>query len=559
MLSQSSPVAKTAFDSLQAKQSAVSVGYGDSIVVKNSEIYTNLLKDVSTEWKTKRQTPLVNAGYASRVLAISHSIDSFVSYHRHRRSRRIQIVFLGCGADVIGLWAHSLDPSRLSIIELDTPEVCAIKRDLWIKKKFVEPDDSVDHDDAGTLVGRICSGHNTESSSGGVQLNYALYPADLRRMSQLHQVANMFDARIPTLAVSELVLTYLTSMETDGVLSWCSSHLCSAPGSSIIALEPLGYETPASCRVLSAVEGYKREYCTQFRRKMARGKAVHSEAELSDETSFHPIGVSHQSVAARFEQAGFGTAYSVSLGRAVAHANTSKSFLVPEIFDEHSALAFHLKSYAVICGFSEKTETLLKRMMCPYGFSSSDIPPLLTPDVIFTIVESIDEIPVRTLFYNTYCHLFDEYPAIRKMTNGVMNGDFSIKVQQETRSVIGNYYNTLGGCFLVALRYDSDTNGRQVIGFLGIRKCDRKDKAKTLEIFRLVVDANYRGRGVGKTLMNLAESFARSQGSPRVIANTVTILESAIRLYEACGYKFEKDTRLGTLVMRTFIKDLDGK
>jgi O-methyltransferase involved in polyketide biosynthesis/GNAT superfamily N-acetyltransferase len=552
MLNQSSPVAKTAFDSLQAKQSAVSVGY-DPIVVRNQEVYRQFLQEATTEWKTKRQTPLVNAGYAARVLAISHAIHSFVAYHQHRQSNRIQLVFLGCGADVIGLWAHSLEPSKVTVLELDTPEVCSIKRDLWIRKHFVDPvSSSSNEEDSGRLVGRIRSREHLEA--GNIQPNYALCPIDLRDISQLNNVVQEYmDLNAPTLAVSELVLAYLAPTETEELLSWCSSHLCISPGSSIVALEPLGYESSSS-NVISVMEGYKREYCQQFGCKMERGKSLHNKEKKTEQSSFHPVGMSYRDVATRFEQAGFEKGHSVSLGVAAAHAMPSKSFVVPEIFDEHAALTFHLKSYTVVCGFSKGTEALLRRIMCPSEFASTEIQPLLTPKVVYTVIEATDEIPVRTLFSNTYCHFLEQYPAIRKMARGAMDGDLSIATHKEKDSVIGGRYKSFGGCFLVAIRYEKGE--RQVVGCVGIRQCERKDNPKTLEVFRLSVDANHRGKGIGRTLLNRVELFALSQGSPKVIANTLTILESAMRLYEACGYTAEKDTSLGTLDLRTYVKQL---
>jgi GNAT superfamily N-acetyltransferase len=144
-----------------------------------------------------------------------------------------------------------------------------------------------------------------------------------------------------------------------------------------------------------------------------------------------------------------------------------------------------------------------------------------------------------------------------------MKSDLSISSNNNTEqhayaSAIGNYYKARSGCFLVAIRYDQETGKRQLVGCIGVRQCERKDLPKTLEVFRLAVDKDYRGKGIGRTLATMAEQFALSQGSPKLIANTLTILESAMRLYEALGYKHEKDATIGTLVMRTYVKELDS-
>ena len=129
ILNQASPVGKTAFDSLQAKQSAVSAG-SSVIGGANYDEYKNYLSKATSDCNIRRQTTLVNEGYAARVRAVSQSISAFVRFHTFRHSELIQIVLLGCGADVIGLWSHTLDPERVVLLEVDTPEVCLSKSEF---------------------------------------------------------------------------------------------------------------------------------------------------------------------------------------------------------------------------------------------------------------------------------------------------------------------------------------------------------------------------------------------------------------------------------------------
>lgn len=289
------------------------------MVVQNQERYKELLEQVNTgESKLRRQTPLVNAGYAARVLAISHSIQSFVAYHQQRNnnnksSQILQIVLLGCGADVIGMWAHSLlDPSsntKLRIVEMDMPEVCSIKRDVWIRNHLVDPIHATE-ESSERLVGHIRKHSSDESdATTGVPPNYVLCPVDLREISQLDEVVQEFiDIDAPTLAISELVLAYLPPEKTDELLAWCSSSLCTSPGSSIVALEPLGYddESSTSSKVISVSEGYRREYCKHFGSKMERGKSANTKGgEKAEPSTFHPIGASCKRVEKRFVQSGF--------------------------------------------------------------------------------------------------------------------------------------------------------------------------------------------------------------------------------------------------------------
>ena len=159
----SSSIAKTAFDAIRAKQSAAVAGY-NPIVVGNQDVYERLLRLAS---KGRLLTSLVNAGYVSRVLSISHMIQSFIAYHKFmasssaQKKQKLRIVLLGCGIDVIGLWAHSLlrkdnkcnlgdDDSAsllsITIVEIDTPEICSIKRSILTDQGIVS-----------NLVERSCS------------------------------------------------------------------------------------------------------------------------------------------------------------------------------------------------------------------------------------------------------------------------------------------------------------------------------------------------------------------------------------------------------------------
>lgn len=52
----------------------------------------------------------------------------------------------------------------------------------------------------------------------------------------------------------------------------------------------------------------------------------------------------------------------------------------------------------------------------------------------------------------------------------------------------------------------------------------------------LAVVPRARGRGVGASLVLAVEQFARSEGHRELVLSTTPFLESAIRLYERCGF-----------------------
>jgi ribosomal protein S18 acetylase RimI-like enzyme len=53
----------------------------------------------------------------------------------------------------------------------------------------------------------------------------------------------------------------------------------------------------------------------------------------------------------------------------------------------------------------------------------------------------------------------------------------------------------------------------------------------------LIVDPEYRGRGVGRLLLNATLSYLTSQGAPRVVLSTAERNEAAQRLFERMGFR----------------------
>ena len=607
MLSTASPIAKTAFDALQAKRSALDVGY-QPLVVDNEAIYKDLLIRVTADMGiVKRQTPLVNAGYAIRILGMSHVISGYLSFHRHKNTKGLQIILLGCGLDVIGLWATSLSRkfgAKVKLFEVDTKEVCDVKKDILIRQGLVEPSESsssssqIDKGREVILRGNIipCGNHDkeinvetTEESPNNYlpPAEYTLVAADLRNISKVSDamlLSSVGDSSYPTLVLSELVLTYLPPQERQELLSWCASHLCTVPDSMIAVLEPLGsssVDATSSCVDEDAVvEGYKRSYCRQFDAKLQRGKASISTSRTTDKTCFYPLGNSNMVVEQSLEQAGFDTAHGTYLGSAASHAMANidrkigepTTLQSPEIFDEHAALTLHLRSYSLACGFSEDTEALLRRFLCPWFFSSSKMggepPPLVVgtagQSISLAVIQKGDENYVRDLFQKAYVHLFEEYPAVRKMAKTALKTDLAVCNSEELGqdSSIGRRYREFGGIFVVAIRYNRISNEREVLGCVGVRPSYRHnhDKSKLpLEIFRLVVDATHRGQGIGSVLLEFVERFALARGCEEIFATTPGILKAANRLYEKCGFEVNEELSMGALVMRTYVKRIgDG-
>ena len=65
-------------------------------------------------------------------------------------------------------------------------------------------------------------------------------------------------------------------------------------------------------------------------------------------------------------------------------------------------------------------------------------------------------------------------------------------------------------------------------------------KITTLYIDDLCVDANLRGRGIGKVLYDYAVAYARKNGYYNLTLNVWACNPSAMRFYEKCGLSVQK-------------------
>lgn len=84
-------------------------------------------------------------------------------------------------------------------------------------------------------------------------------------------------------------------------------------------------------------------------------------------------------------------------------------------------------------------------------------------------------------------------------------------------------------------------DGRFVIGYVdtvaaamgGVRRID----AETVEIKRMYVGPEFRGRGFARVVLAHLESLARELGATRVLLETGQAQPEAMRLYETSGYE----------------------
>eukprot|EP00978_Attheya_sp_CCMP212_P024379 scaffold76485_cov55-Attheya_sp.AAC.3 len=194
-----------------------------------------------------------------------------------------------------------------------------------------------------------------------------------------------------------------------------------------------------------------------------------------------------------------------------------------------------------------------------------------------------DQESVRTLFQNTYTHLFEQYPAVRKMVKTALRTDLSRKTNDLTKGVttdlntnenssavdeegvssIGRRYEEGGGFFLVA-SIDGHSNnddenddlnvlkGRTIIGCIGIRlkppPMTATRSIQMYEIQRLAVDPTFRGNGIGKTLLKAAVGNLSKHHCHGLELVATTPADNY--------FTFIVDFTMGTMLVRTYTRRL---
>lgn len=625
----SASVAQTARDALNAKSSALSVGYKP--IQPLPDLYGKLLGrvnnvladdndddgDTSKSGHTnackgkkkplfKRQTPLVNAGYAARMAAVSHAVGRFIlAHHGDISSKRqpINIVLVGCGLEVLGLWASALSssPSLICIYEVDCDEICQVKRRHLIEAGIIAGTDQQRPGSAVVLSGAttfdaLKPNQKQERKPDGEDLppggsHYSLMAADLRNVISIRRALQeaSFDNDYPTIVISELVLAYLGQSCADEFLQYVSAEVCICKESMVFAYEPLGIEpSPPACP--SVLSDYVEGYCEKFREKLNRGRHDKDSCQ-GDADACDVVGYGGSDVLSRFLRCGFEGPIGSCPALVSASLACGGKMEAKEYFDEHVDFAMHLHCYGTVTAFSLGTDRLFALEVCPW----LGIPTVTTlhcrPSDIFQVVQltddffidispikSRDQEQVRDIFQSTYEFLYKEYPAVRKLVKNSLKTDLSGRHSDLANSIkgacaINERYGGSGGGFWVATVGED----RKVIGCVGIRPYVSRNvcaaapispqllstkqaikQVKKYEVQRLLVDADYRSRGVGRALMQFAENFVAEQNvgldDCRMVATTFSALEEANVFYKAREYACAEEEMVGKMLMNTYEK-----
>lgn len=392
----------------------------------------------------------------------------------------------------------------------------------------------------------------------------------------------------PTIILSELVLAYLGYDGANATMSAVSDVLSGNPSSMFACLEPVFLSesdvSPSDGRgekgdgyrnqgIVPVEQSYAKEYSHQFLGKLQLGDSKYG----SPSAWMHPLGSDAHSIKLRLRNCGFPSSNicHTNLGEAAAmvarvrRMSNAPNFLrAKEPFDEHAALALNLNCYGVVCVFSSVSSTInadgsddWTRDICPW-MSENKVE-------VFPIASSHHDYQVRGLYERIYTDLYSQYPAIRKMVNSAMKTD--LRNDDLNHSAIRNRYLSKDGNFWVA----TDTR-KLVVGCVGVCLRIAKGSNSVLssvtvieyEIRRLAVEDQYRGMGIGKKLLSIAEEFAYRQvsdsfsgsGSDPVTikfwAVTPDCLTAANKLYESVDFKLVDRFQAGSLGMNVYCKQL---
>jgi putative acetyltransferase len=143
----------------------------------------------------------------------------------------------------------------------------------------------------------------------------------------------------------------------------------------------------------------------------------------------------------------------------------------------------------------------------------------------------------------------NSYPKLRPATNKDIEKivklisealkEYNLPLYLETMDSdlcdIDSNYHFCGGIFDVL-----ENNGGEIIGCVGIRPVDKF----ACELRRMYLHSSFRGKGLGKYLLNHVISEAKKLGFSRIILETASVLKEAISLYRKFGFKLYKTNHL---------------
>ena len=141
-------------------------------------------------------------------------------------------------------------------------------------------------------------------------------------------------------------------------------------------------------------------------------------------------------------------------------------------------------------------------------------------------------------------------PGIAQLVFAVLR-EYSLKPAPESTDAdlkdIERSYIKSGGAFLVLEAKDGS-----IVGAYGLYRIDRA----TCELRKMYLQKSFRGRGLGKLLMEDALANARRMGFKKVTLETASVLTEAISLYKSYGFVEYQPDHLSSRCDQAFVLQL---
>jgi len=112
---------------------------------------------------------------------------------------------------------------------------------------------------------------------------------------------------------------------------------------------------------------------------------------------------------------------------------------------------------------------------------------------------------------------------------------------------IEHSYFEPGGTFCVL-----EEEGGSIIGAYGLYPVDKR----TCELRKMYLRSSYRGKGLGKLLLDDALSKARRMGFERMTLETASVLKEAIALYKSYGFVEYEPEHLSSRCDQAYVLEL---
>jgi GNAT superfamily N-acetyltransferase len=142
--------------------------------------------------------------------------------------------------------------------------------------------------------------------------------------------------------------------------------------------------------------------------------------------------------------------------------------------------------------------------------------------------------------------------SAKQVIQSVLTNEFATQPStyssDDLNDLLGSY-GKLGEAFFVA------TSGGKVIGTVGVKREDDR----TAFLRRLFVLPEYRGKQVGRKLIERAIEFCREVGYQELVFKTTSVMESAIRLCEKNGFVLRGHIELGPIRLLKYVFNVKSK